>query len=495
MSELRRTKFAKNRPTRRIRTAYGLLIRADDRCMALTRRRSLGVVALVMAAAYTALSAQTTSTADGVAAFDRGDYQRAAEVLGPIAERFPLHDDPAAQFVMAELYASGRGVPRDRVRACALYTRASKDATSAHATRAMDLAHEAWASLDREDRERCELLVNLGLRHGFEPATFDLGPEHWVSVGLQSVTVNYRGQERRSDPQFAATTTGVVFLPIEHTALPAIQPELLRRHFIHFAAWTPENSGAKWNLVWQLFEVIRSEWVPLTITTLATFSGAEPPRTVDLQEMARVRVGPAGDAELVVASGPDAGTHHLESESEKRDRLERDQERAERERERSERERQVDWNAVREIDRSPTLSYVDGGGCAYVFLYAWSTDLMEVISLRADRDLLQLSTTRQTFDLGGQRPGLDLRVQVYERPQRSWPFCTDIAWPPPPTATWRAVAGSVTIEVTNLSRVAGPGSLRATAHISGAEFVRDGGGRVRQIAPIVLTAIVGWMSG
>ena len=65
----------------------------------------------------------------------------------------------------------------------------------------------------------------------------------------------------------------MVFLPIEHTALPAIQPELLRRHFIHFAAWTPENSGPKWNLVWQLFEVIRSEWVPLTITTLATFSG------------------------------------------------------------------------------------------------------------------------------------------------------------------------------------------------------------------------------
>ena len=65
------------------------------------------------------IQAQTT-TADGVDAFVRGDYQRAVEILKPIAET-PGSTDAVAQFFMAMLYEGGIGVPIDVVRACGLY--------------------------------------------------------------------------------------------------------------------------------------------------------------------------------------------------------------------------------------------------------------------------------------------------------------------------------------------------------------------------------------
>jgi TPR repeat protein len=65
-----------------------------------------------------AATAQTT--ADGVLAIVRGDYQLAAHVLRPLAEDAP-QPDPMAQFFMAMLYESGDGVARNKMRACGLY--------------------------------------------------------------------------------------------------------------------------------------------------------------------------------------------------------------------------------------------------------------------------------------------------------------------------------------------------------------------------------------
>jgi TPR repeat protein len=67
--------------------------------------------------------AQTT-TADGVEAFVRGDYQRAADILKPIAEKSPL-PDYAARFLMGAMYENGLGVTADQMRACASYMRAA----------------------------------------------------------------------------------------------------------------------------------------------------------------------------------------------------------------------------------------------------------------------------------------------------------------------------------------------------------------------------------
>jgi hypothetical protein len=80
-------------------------------------------VAVAVLAGPSSVAAQS-SVADGVAALARGDYQRAAEILRPIAER-ESDWDPAAQFFLGSMYEAGLGVPRDPLRACALYHRAS----------------------------------------------------------------------------------------------------------------------------------------------------------------------------------------------------------------------------------------------------------------------------------------------------------------------------------------------------------------------------------
>src|SRR5688572_2186061 len=104
--------------------------------------RSLSVVATAaaLAAGSAAVTAQS-GTADGVAALARGDYQRAAEILRPIAERDGAVD-PAAQFFLGSMYDAGLGVPMDRLRACALYHRAMTGDREPYATAAMRL-HKA----------------------------------------------------------------------------------------------------------------------------------------------------------------------------------------------------------------------------------------------------------------------------------------------------------------------------------------------------------------
>jgi TPR repeat protein len=83
----------------------------------------LFLTAAIITAAVRGVSGQT-GTADGVVALARGDYRRAVEILRPIAEDW-RSDDTAAQFFMAGLYETGRGVPADRLRVRALPARLS----------------------------------------------------------------------------------------------------------------------------------------------------------------------------------------------------------------------------------------------------------------------------------------------------------------------------------------------------------------------------------
>jgi hypothetical protein len=59
---------------------------------------------------------------------------------------------------------------------------------------------------------------------------------------------------------------------------------------------------------------------------------------------------------------------------------------------------------------------------------------------------------------------------------------------------WRAVAGRVTIAVTDEVQKS-QRRTRATARIENARFRRGDGARAMQTAPVVLTAIVGWFAG
>ncbi len=59
--------------------------------------------------------------ADGLAAFDAGDYQQAAAEWRPLAEA----GDVEAQLALADLYRNGLGVPLDLAAALAWYRRAA----------------------------------------------------------------------------------------------------------------------------------------------------------------------------------------------------------------------------------------------------------------------------------------------------------------------------------------------------------------------------------
>jgi len=136
-------------------------------------RRALAIAAVVLVAAESA--AAQSSTAEGVDAFVRGDYQRAAAILKPIAEQAPRRD-PVAAFFMAAMYDSGLGIAADPMRACALYLRASAPAMGAErspfATMAMSLSRNRRATLSQEAFQECTWHEQNGFDHGFEPITF-----------------------------------------------------------------------------------------------------------------------------------------------------------------------------------------------------------------------------------------------------------------------------------------------------------------------------------
>jgi hypothetical protein len=73
-----------------------------------------GVLLLGALLQTTATTPQTT--ADGVRAFEEGDYATAVRILRPLAEDI-LREDALAQFYMARLYEQGYGTPVDLVRA------------------------------------------------------------------------------------------------------------------------------------------------------------------------------------------------------------------------------------------------------------------------------------------------------------------------------------------------------------------------------------------
>jgi hypothetical protein len=425
-----------------------------------------------------------TSTADGVAAFVRGDYQRAVEILKPLAERWPLKGDAVAEFVMGVLYANGLGVPRDPVRACALYTGTSGD--SAFGRQTAELFRALYASLSTADRERCVLLSSLGFDHRFEPVTFALDVGHWINfdLGVQSVvaTVGYNGAEKRTDISLASS--GSIFLPMQHTEL---RTEATRRQFIEEIMWVPLQQRT-WVLMWHLFEVVRDDLLVITAEELVTIAAERPPagQPLDVRSMAQVRLTDSGDAEWAVLVGPHPRSELIESDAER-------QEVKEHARRRRAADAAVDWTRVRDLDRRPALAYADAEGCGRVFVYGWSADRTEAITVHADKDALGLSTTPRTFDIARHQSGLEVALHVFEAPQRAWQFCSHIRLEPAAVQErWIATGGAMTIELSAPGiRVRSPHLYRATIHIAGAEFVSATGVRVRQTQPITLTAVVG----
>ena len=437
--------------------------------------------------------AQTTS--DGVDAFNRGDYARAAQILKPIAERWVGTDDQTALFHMAAMYQKGLGVREDLMRACVLFARAALPnsfTTGAFSHEATEQLRRVQDAMNDEQRHECLLVAHLGFEHGFRPATFALGLGEWIGFDLARdtqrviATISRDGKDTRRELP-VNMLRGMRFLPFEHTELMTGANRRTPRHFIEFFNWFP-SLGGQWSFSWQLLEVVRDDLVPVADAILVTNS-PEPPSefTSELRQLVRLGVNNRGDAEWeVLGSHPDHDV--IETDAERR-------ELSELSRLRRVADARVDWRRTRNVHDAPMLTYSDADGCGNFFVYGWSDDRTEAITVHADRVLMALSTSPQTFDLRVQ-PGLDVEVHVAEQPEDHWPFCTDVTViNENRRETWRAVSGAITIELSPPGiRARLPLAYRATIRITGAEFTSTTGVRIKQVKPIVLTAIVGRLS-
>ena len=444
----------------------------------MTRARWFVAVIAIVAAAAVAQAQTPGSTVDGVSALARGDVQRAAEILRPLAEDWRRSDATAA-FFMATMYESGRGVPLDSLRACALYHQMLfKD--SLFAAQANILFKRLFLTHDRDWQDECQYLGNTGLDHHFEPATFTLGPAHTVAWDFMGATVTYQGQSTRVPVRIA--TRGARFLPLRHTRLTTggFRPE--SRDYIELFVWRP--AGDKWSLDWFLYEVLGKKLIGVAGKT-SVIASATPS---DARDSVTLRVNQDGHAEFSVRGNARTYTEVLVSEAEK-------EEERERERARSAADARVDWNRRGDPGRPPSLLYADSSGCANILLYGWSDDRMEIMTFRVDDGALHLPSSKATtFKIGAKR-SVSLNVHVYERPLKP-NFCSDLGPPTPPGELWRAVAGSVTIDVSPRGiRARAPHLYQATVRIVNGVFVNESGRRVRQTAPITLTALVGAIVG
>jgi hypothetical protein len=400
---------------------------------------------------------------------------------------------------LAPQIARAQDVP-DRLRECALAMRVAMPAIDRGAAsspqsqgEAQSRVHQFQASMSQAEFDECSLLSWIGFEHGFVPVTYSLEPGRWIELTLRGATIVNRGKSTQFNWGFPRE--GVRFLPSRHSEIATAGPDG-RRQFIELFVWTPSQPRREtWQLMWYAWEAVGSELNQVAGERLLNVTALQPPNvsSLDVVSMAAIQLNNAGQVEWRVGRDADARQEIIVSPAEKKARAAAYEQQAQR---RKAADDKVDWNRVGDINRRPTLTYGDADGCGLAFVYGWSGDRMEAITVEADAELLRLSAKPQTFDIARQPTALKVAVHVYGRPERSLQFCTDIILlPRPAEEPWRAIAGLITIEMAPITDVSVPPRQRATIRLSNAIFENAQGVRVMQTQPIALTALVGWFSG
>lgn len=255
------------------------------------------VVASVLTLLAKPAAAQST-TEDGIRAMLRGDYQVAARLLRPLADD-TTQPDPIAQFFLAVLYETGKGVKADMSRACTLFSRsASRD--HPFSEQAAAIARNMLDLLGNGASLMC--VANESWRGG-PPQSIVLGPDHRIVFTDTSVTVTYGEQETRT---FWEQPAKAFILPIQYTPVTVTQPIAGQRHFLQFFQWMPDESAnpSSWTLTWALSEVVGDQWLLVTYeTSLAVVSGSARPDSRNLKDLVRLGTNAKGEAEFTITGG------------------------------------------------------------------------------------------------------------------------------------------------------------------------------------------------
>ena len=133
---------------------------------------------------------------------------------------------------------------------------------------------------------------------------------------------------------------------------------------------------------------------------------------------------------------------------------------------------------------------------------SWTEDRAEAIIVRADRDKLGLHRGANTVNVGPDRPGLRVLVDVYARTQPRLPeyYCNDVRLPEDesPAHTLEAISGTLLItlgEPGDKAEGKPPSSYHATVTLRDVVFRRPDGTTVSPKRPISLQAFVGLVVG
>jgi len=135
-------------------------------------------LALAMAAPLSAGAQDDSSFARGVAAYEDGDYQAAAELWAPLAE----NGVPEAQRNLAQLYRLGLGVERDNERAYQLYIAAAEQ-NSVEAQVNVAFLLLTGEGVERDSKEAA-LWFAKAADQGDALAQFNLGLMYEKGVGV-----------------------------------------------------------------------------------------------------------------------------------------------------------------------------------------------------------------------------------------------------------------------------------------------------------------------
>jgi hypothetical protein len=266
------------------------------------RLGTVAVAAILFAFLASAVRAQS-STADGVAALLRGNYETAVRIFRPLADEAGPHPDPLAQYFLGMLYDTGQGVAGNQFLACELYLRAVKPENPFMA-QSSAAAEFIRTSLGPLGARACS--SDPAERWGTPPyASFSLGPGHSLVIDETGATITYEGAQFHAVMKLGGP--GFVGLPIRYTPVDVSRPAQARRHFIQLFSWSPTRpfDQSEWGLSWYVGEVVGPNLVPvMNETKLVIVAASLPPTSFDADSAAAVSVNANGEAEWIIREGP-----------------------------------------------------------------------------------------------------------------------------------------------------------------------------------------------